>query len=417
MKLAAIKIGARIAWGNKDTSAGSGEAKSVINMLRLAGCEVDIYTKVLPKDRNPNLYKFYNIEDEYVNINTRGYEGLVVLNGNVNFFGGAESKDQILNYWLINNYPGRVFYIYCDPALQLTQVWPAIKNKSWASNWNQSDIEIKRTDIIYISQPYTLDDVKVITDKSGIIPEKIIHYPMEQFPCLNPIVEMKENPTMDLSYGGTMRGGKRIKKMAKFYFNYSDDIKVEMFGKIDIDDIQKTADKMFSPGAKAPVGGPPVNYVEFSQKMNDTLTHIVIGDPWYEGRDMPQRCYESIYSNVVTFIDIELDPLKRVYGSNPVCSAFNYVTDQADAEKKIRALKEDPSKRKFILEQQFKAVGFNPDAYCGGLVEILKANSTGSVKIGEAKYFEPIKTKPEFEDEEDEVIEVKPVVQSTGTLF
>jgi hypothetical protein len=104
-------------------------------------------------------------------------------------------------------------------------------------------------------------------------------------------------------------------------------------------------------------------------------------------------------------------------GSIPGIITFNYVTDQADAEKKIRALKQDPSKRKFILEQQFKAVGFNPDAYCGGLVDILKANSTGAIKIGEAKYFEPIKTKPEFEDEEDEVVEIKPVVQSTGALF
>lgn len=380
MKIAVIKLGSRIAYGGKDTSGGNGEAKSIIRMLDEAGADIHVYTKILKKDKNPSHLTFWNIEDEYEGINSRGYEALVVLNGNVNFFGGAEAPDQILNYWLINNFKGRVYYIYCDPSLQLTQIWGSVAKKEWASSWKQEDIEITRNDIVYVSQPYNLKAVKEIQDKVGIEIEKTVHYPFERFPCLNEQIKINENPSVDLSYGGTMRGNRRIKKMVKFYFGYSDDIKVEMFGKIKEPDLIATRDKHFSSKMRAPEFGPPVNYDEFMTKMNDTLSHVVIGDIWYEGNDMAQRCFESIWSNVITFIDEDMDPQRRVFPSGP-CAKFNYVKDHRDVEKRIKALKENPKIRKEILKAQFEAVDFKPKEYCKGFLDILKQDSLG--KVGE----------------------------------
>ena len=380
MKIAVIKLGSRIAYGGKDTSGGNGEAKSIIKMLDKAGADLHIYTKILKKDKNPDHLTFWDIRDEHKNINDRGYEALIVLNGNVNFFGGAEDEAQILNYSLINNYQGRVYYIYCDPSLQLTQIWPSVSKKPWASNWNQKDIEITREDIIYVSQPYNLAEVKKIQDKIGIKVEKTVHYPFERFPCLNEKIEMNPNPTVDLSYGGTMRGNRRIKKMVQFYFGYSEDVNVEMFGKIKEPDLIATRDKHFSSNMRPPTFGPAVNYDDFMVKMNDTISHVVIGDKWYEGNDMAQRCFESIWSNVVTFIDEDMDPQRRVFPDGP-CAKFNYVKNHKDVEKRIKILKERPEIRRQILEAQIETINFKPLEYCKGFLEILKEDSTG--KIGE----------------------------------
>ena len=398
MKLAAVKIGARIAWGNKDTSAGSGEAKSIINMLRLGGAQVDIYTKVLPKDQNPDTYEFFNIDDEWVNINSRGYEGLVVINGNLNFFGGAEDLAGILIWRMINLFKGRVFYVYCDGMIPLRQVWPSIAGKPWASNWKQEEIEIRRTDIVYVSQPYDLVAAGEIIAKASVPVEAIEHYPTEKFPCLNGVIPMNPNPTWDLSYGGTMRGGKRIKKMAKYYFNYGKGLRVEMFGKIDLEPIHKEAKKQYGSEVTIPVINPPVNWIEFEQKMNDTLAHVVIGDIWYEGRHITQRTYESIFANVVTFVDTDFDPQRRVFGTTGFCSEFNYVSSQQEVEAKLLKVKEDPNFRGFVLKEQFKAVGFDADSYCKGYYDIFKKWKSEPILEGEPIPFEKVKTK-EFNQE------------------
>jgi hypothetical protein len=380
MKLAVIKLGSRVAYGGKDTSGGNGEAKSIIKMLHKAGASIDVYTKVLDKDRNPAHLTFYNIESEYENINNRGYEGLIVLNGNVNFFGGAEDRAQILNYWLINRFQGKVFYVYCDPSLSLSQIWNSISKKPWSFNWIESDINITRSDIVYISQPYNIEAVKKkIGDDIAI--QEIVHYPMERFPCLNSKVEMKPNPSLDLSYGGTMRGNRRAKKMVKFYFGY-EDLKVEMFGKMDQDVLLKTRDKFFPDLQKAPIFGPPVEYDDFMQKMNDTLCHVVIGDTWYEGNDMPQRCFESIWSNVITFIDVDMDPLKRVFPDG-ACAKFNYVKDSSEVAKRIKMLKDIPELREKVLKSQIDAINFDAAKYCNDFLKIIKDRSTGA--IGQTK--------------------------------
>ncbi len=372
MKIAVIKIGSRIAWDARDTSGGNYEARYIIETLHRGGAKIDIYTKILAKDNNPNTFNFYNIEDNFDKINDRKYDALIILNGTINYFGGAESRDQILNYFIINKFVGQIYYIYCDPALVLRQTWGSIKGKEWSSNYKQEDIEITRNDIIYISQPYKLDDVREVISKTEIQVADVIHFPFEKFPCLDNPLSMNDKPNYDLIYGGTMRGNRRIKKMVKYYFGYSDSINVEMFGKINSEDLLNIASKNGNP--RPPIYGKSVDAKDYMEKSNDTYTHVVIGDEWYEGRDMPQRCYQSIWASVITLIDIELDPTKRVFGHSDICQKFNYVSNREDVEKRIKAIKSNPSMRKQIIEEQFKAVNFNDKEYSKELVNILRDN-------------------------------------------
>ena len=370
-KIAVIKIGARIAWGARDTAAGNAEARFIIEMLRLGGADVHVYTKTLDKDENPNYITFHELTTEYSTINDMGFDSLVVLNGNAQFWGGQEAPEQMLNYWLINNFKGQIFYIFCDPALDLKQIWGSVSSKEWGTKWKREDIEITRDDIVYISQPYNLDSVRKLIKRNGIAIKKVVHYPLERFTCTEEPLAINPNPVWDLSYGGTMRGGRRVKKMVKYYYGYPADIRVEMFGKIDPDIMQQVATKMGVTG-NPPVYSKSVDFSRYMKKVNESMCHVVIGDQWYEGNDMPQRCYQSIWGNVVTFIDIELDPNERIFGKSDMCRKFNYVSSRIDVEKRIRALKNNPSMRILILKEQFKCIDFNTKDYCLGLLKILE---------------------------------------------
>lgn len=380
MKVAVIKLGSRISFNANDTSGGNGEARSIIKILEQAGVEVHIYTKILKKDNLLPQYHWHNIAEDHM---TTGHlDALLVINGNVNFFGGAEDPEQILNYKMINHFHGKVFYAYCDPALTLKQLWPAIEKKPWATNWRREDIEITREDIIYLSQPYDIDKVQgIVSGKNCVQPFDIIHFPFEQFPCLNdqiPACSFDELE-VDLSYGGTMRGGKRIAKMIDFYFAFPAGMRVEMFGKITKEDFLEHPKygnglKFTYKDENYPNFTGPVKYADMLPKMNKAMSHIVIGDPLYEEiNDMAQRAYESIWSGVVTFIDHDLDSLRRVYGADKELADFLYVRGRADAHQKIMLLKKDPDMRMQIVNDQLKAINFQPLKYAYRLKELLSS--------------------------------------------
>lgn len=365
MKAAVIKLGSRISFNANDTSGANGEARSICKMLKRGGADVHIFTKILGKDNLVPDYTWHNLGEPFPLL-LPGIDVLVVLNGNVNFFGGVEDPEQLLNYAIINSFPGKVFYLLCDPELTLKQVWPSVSKKDWVSNWSREMLHVGRSDITYLSQPH---DVKKVYDdlkKNEVTPAQIEHFPFERFPCLNERISFNPNPTVDLSYGGTMRGGKRAKKMAKFYFGHPADISVEMFGKIEAKDF----DEKLKGTLRLPTFAGPVKYDEMLSRMNQALAHVVIGDPWYEKiNDIPQRVYESIWSSVVTFVDTDMDKLRRVYGSNKNLADFLYVSSREEVTEKIWLLKTDLHMRKQIIDEQIDTIAFDPDVYCRSFVE------------------------------------------------
>lgn len=374
MRLGVVKLGARISFDSQGTSGGTGETISLIKMMVGGGAQVVAFSKRIKNEPaepidNVLVLDTLDFKDE---INDLGLDALCIINGSVNFFGGAEDEHQIANYHVINNFKGPVFYILCDPELTFRQVWPSVSKKEWGKKYKQSDIEVKRSDIFYVCQPYNTEKVKNALGKNEITNIRgFAHYPFEKFPFLNEPRKFNKEPTTHLSYGGTMRGGKRAKKMVKYYFGWPEDITVEMFGKIEAKDFNP---KLVT-GLRHPEFTGPVKYDKMLQKMNGSMSHIVIGDPWYEEiSDIPQRCYESILSNCVTFIDEELDKLHRVYGNSDI-GKFLYVSSREEAEDRLRLIINDTSVRKDIISAQIKAINFNAKDYCNGFVEILRKNA------------------------------------------
>lgn len=367
MKIALIKLGSRVSISSQGTSGGTGETLSIIKILTTAGSSVDVYTKVLKNDAQPEDFALLNIEDTYKDINSKGYDCLIILNGNVNYFGGADDPSQTLNYWIINNFIGKVFYIMCDCNLILKQIWPSIEKKKWASNYKREDIEITRDDIVYISQAMFIPKVLDFTRKYINI-KSAVYFPFEKFPLLTmKDYEFNESPKYDLIYGGTFRGGRREADMIKFYFGV--DRNVCMFGKIELSNFNESKVKSLTP----PVFEKSVPYNKYGDKMLDAIATVIIGDPIYkQWGDLAQRIYESIRIGNVVLIDTSYDFMRRVF-RNPELVRFNYVSNRQDVEMKLRQL-EDNDFRKRIIDLQRKDVELNIYDYCGSLIKILEEN-------------------------------------------
>lgn len=364
MKIAVIKLGARLVFGDKvGSSGGSGEAQSLVNMLSEAGAEVHCFTKILKDDYIPNDINIHQIEEEYSTVNT--YDILIVINGTVNFFGGVADNSQILNYHMINNFSKKVIYIHCDPNLPLKQLWPSIKNRTWASDWKESDIVIvKKIDVVTQSTNIT----KVLTAFKDIHIDKIFQYDFQKFPMMfvKPQISEERIYTSDLSYGGTFRAGRREKKLIEFYFGYPEDLKVELFGKI--------KEEKFNPKKVGTLRSPnfsgPVDYNKMLHKMSESKAHVAIGDGHYPEFGMiSQRVYESIMSDCVTFIDIDFDRNKRVFGDTEL-GKFLYVTNRDQVYKRLKMLTN--SELNTIIKLQHKIVDFNRDTYCSDFYKLIQ---------------------------------------------
>lgn len=361
MKLAVIKLGARIASGG--TSGGSGEALSILKILS-QDHDVHAYTKILSKDEPIPNVTMHQIVEEYSEVTA---EALVVINGSVNYFGGVDSPDQTLNYHIINNFNGPVYYFLCDPSLPLRQVWPSIQKKEWASNYEQSNIEITRNDIIYISQPKDTD--KILKDMQKHVPfAECRHFPFEKFPMLEEPLEFKslKDREYDLLYGGTFRSGRRQDDMIKYYFDY--DSGVTMFGKIKAKDFsEKKVGNLKHPDYEG-----AVNYQDFNEKMSTAIGTVIIGDNYYkETNDLAQRIYESILSGVVTFIDADYDREKRVY-TDPKLRDLLYVKNRDEVKERLDIIKQ-MSETEFLelLNTQYEDVKLDVQGYCSSLTKLL----------------------------------------------
>jgi hypothetical protein len=363
MKLAVIKLGARLSFNANDSSGGRGEACSIIEMLHAGGNEMHLYTEIRPRDKLIEPYIWHDIVTEDIH----SVDALVVINGIANFFGGQERLFELRNYQEMNKFKGPIIYIYCDPNLPFKDV--NVRLKPWKDKW--PGVQLDRKDVICITQSNDLEAVmKRITPTrevltKTIIPQKIVHFPFEKFPCLRSTVPFNEHPEVDLSYGGTMRNGRREKSMMKFYFGHPDDISVEMFGNISEDAFPAT-------DLRKPLFTKPVLYQEMMLKMNKALAHCVIGDPHYSTVDiLPQRAYESIWANCVTFIDATQDRNSRIFAKDKELSEFLLVETREDLTERIQLLKKDTKMRRDITEAQFAAVDFDGTKYCNDLSTLI----------------------------------------------
>jgi hypothetical protein len=369
-KIAVVKIGARITVSNTGTAASTGETLVIIDMLVKSGVSVDAYTKVLNKDIKPNTFTIYNIEDEYKNINNRKYDALLIINGNGNFFGGAEDINILLTYNIINNFKGKVFYLVSDLACCLKQIWPNVSNKEWGSKYKEEDISITREDINIIAQCNNLKGFRDITDKDKIKFDKIYHFPIEKYSLYSDKLYNNSYKDIDILYGGAFRQGRREKDMIKYYFGYPDDIDIRMFGKVKISDFKT---KHYS-NLRPPVFEAPVKYTDFLLKMSTSKSTIIIGDLLYKKLEMlTLRIYESIQAGVITFIDSDFDKNHLVY-NNKVLQDICYVNSREDIIDRIKYIKSNSAIMRDIIKMQREDTLLNKNDYANAFRDIIVNN-------------------------------------------
>ena len=393
-KIAICKIGGRISFGKvdkdgnvsnaKDTSGGNGEAKAIIDIAKKSGqFDITILTKTTSKDYFPSEYEFVDIVDLLKNgkieqfMSERQFDVFLLINGTINCFGGAEQsiESDLAIYKMLHLFDKKIVFCSCDICIPFsTNIWKTIASKPWSSKYSPNEFDLSDKTFYMLTQARDLDALYSILDKksgNAFKRENIKNFAFEKFPCENEIqhVEMNYSPSYDLLYGGTLRAGRRIKKIVNWYYNHPT-LNIELFGNMDQDKIDAVAKKQYGDGYFKPNFNDPVNYLDNSRKMNKALATIVIGDDMYEDTStVQQRAYESMCANVVTFIDEKLDRLHNVYGSNPELADFLYLQNPCQLEDRISKLKLDSDFRNNILAFQQSIINFNRQEWYNDFVD------------------------------------------------
>lgn len=359
MKIAVMKIGARIHENDKIGSA-SNEALATIKMLQLGGADVTAFTKVLSSDKQKNYIKDYH--DFFNNIDN--FDRLVIVNGNLNFFGGKCSDDGPEIYRAINLFKKPIIYMFYDPYLGIKQCYKSVLSKEWGKKYTQEQLEIKPNTLHYITQCKQTNLINEIGQKS------CIYFPIEKFPMImeNELYKVDFDKTeFDLNYAGTFRGGRREESMIEFFFGMPEDIKVQMFGNIKLEQFTKYGE------LRAPEFGKAVTHEKVREQIQKAKATVIIGDPRYiELDDIAERFYESIIYGQITFVDEKYDRTNRAY-NNPILKQFLRVKNREDLVYKLKAIKNDKQLFEDIIRLQVEDLykGFDKIKFCNDFVNLI----------------------------------------------
>lgn len=375
---------------SRDITSGCTEAKTIIDILERSGkFEIGVLTKILDGDYLPEKYEFYSTlklghEDMDKFFTEHPFDYMLVINGSINAFGGAEDAmvPDLCIYRMMHFFKGKIFFCQCDLALNLMyDVYEYISSKPWHTKYNKDEYSLDGKDITMITQAHDIDAHMKNILKPKNYPfecQSVKNFPFEKYPAIMPFAHVDENPSpeFDLGYGGTLRGGRRMKKIVKYYFNYpSGSMKINLYGKLDDPKLIGLAKKTYGEDVVMPEFGTTCNFVDNGKVLNKALATIVIGDEIFEKTStVQQRAYQAMCANVVSFIDNDLDTKHEVFGHDKILDKFMYVTCKEDVIKRIGMLKSKPELRRYILNKQQEIIGF--DAYEW-------ANELASTIIGE----------------------------------
>lgn len=397
-KLAICKIGQRISFGKIDkngnrlpvidTSGGNGEAKAVIDIARKSGkFDITILTMTTKSDYFPPEYKIVDIvklmqENKLESfIKEQDFDILLLINGTISCYGGLEKFAllDLATYRTAKVFDKKTVFISCDICIPfVADMWKRIHLKPWVGKYNREDHLLFGKNFYMLTQARNLDVLyDILESRRGYVNvfkrENIENFSFEKFPCDSDVnyIPVNPSPEYDLLYGGTLRTGRRIRNIVKWYYNHPS-LNIELFGRMDQSKIDEFAKKECGDNFYKPKFADPVNYLEHGKKMNQALATIVIGDTMYEQTDtVQQRAYESMCANVVTFIDERLDRPHNVYGCNSGLEKFLYLQSPDQLEKRIAMLKESSELRAKILEWQQRITNFDKQAWYNEFAEKL----------------------------------------------
>ena len=306
---------------------------------------------------------------------------MLVINGSINAFGGAEDAmiPDLCIYRMMHYFSGKIFFCQCDLAINfMYDIYDYISSKPWCTKYNKEEYSLENKDIIMITQAHDIDAHMKNIIKPKNYPferNKVKNFSFEKYPAIMPFAHVNVNPSpqFDLGYGGTLRGGRRMKKLVKYYFNYAENkLKINLYGKLNDQKLIDLVNKTYGNDVQMPEFGGTCNFIDNGKVLNMSLATIVIGDEIFEKTStVQQRAYQAMCANVIAFIDNDLDKNHEVFGKDPLLNKFMYVSNKEDVIKRINGLKIKPELRDIILEKQQEIIHFDVDSWVNKLANII----------------------------------------------
>ena len=155
--------------------------------------------------------------------------------------------------------------------------------------------------------------------------------------------------------------------MIEFFFGLPEEIKVQMFGNIKLEQFTKQGN------LRAPEFGKAVTHEKVRETIQKAKATVIIGDPKYiELDDIAERFYESIIYGQVTFVDEKYDKTNRAY-NNPNLKKFLRVKNRTDLVYKLKAIKNDKQLFEDIVKLQVEDLynNFDKNVFCSDLVKLI----------------------------------------------
>lgn len=156
------------------------------------------------------------------------FDGIVMLNASVNFFGGVLDKSIVRKWNLIFGENCPVFYWFTDFLLPLKNFHKTI-NKRFGESENVHCIDPKPENIYLISYAKELDLLKKWWKGKGFIEYKNAYFYDISESCFKhlPHLEPKAYKNENIVYVGNFRNGHRFKQITKL----SEDKQLEIYGR------------------------------------------------------------------------------------------------------------------------------------------------------------------------------------------
>lgn len=364
-----MKVGfCRIGWDISFTPTASPYENNVpVNIIRFfheLRFKTTTITRLDSKKTYSNLCEWVDVN----NINNHEYDALFVLTGSLN--PNHDLREQFLIYKLINEFNGPVYFLYIDPLFVVRQNW-RIASKMFS--FKREEIEVTRKDISVITFAKNLQECEALwRNTTQSVPVKtFLSFEFEKFPIVlnqQESCDLIERPIYDLQYGSSFRNGIRTKKIHDWYFNHPNDISVEVFG-----EHHPSQFKQFEPIQRYPDFSRTVLIGEYTKKLNQSMSTIIIGDDTHNKIGMfAFRFYDSIRAKCVFFIEDSHDP-NHIFFKNTDVENFCYINNKEQLIENVRTLKSNLNFRREILNfQEEHLTRIDKEKYCHDFLRLLK---------------------------------------------
>lgn len=360
MKIALFKIGQIIEFSiNKKYNGINYEVLSCIEMLK---GKTDLTIISVEEDLENNIRTYEWFKQHY-----KEFDKMIVINGAVNYFGGAKNNSLPEEVYLsMNLFEKDVIYLLYDPYLPLQNIVKTALSKPFNCQYSSLDLVVQNK-IHYVTQIKNISKCNFLGQKS------ITYFPLEKYPLFMDNSKFEpanfKNCWCDLIYGGTIRSSRREKKLIEYYFDLPDNLKSLLFGNIKLSQF-----KTYN-GTNFPIFEKGVDRLKLKEKLRISLSTVCIGDKKYSQLDdIAQRFYESILAGHIVFIDEEYDLTKRCF-TDKYLKDFLYVKNKQELIEKLNIIKSNETMFYNIVKKQKEDIidSFDKEKYQNSFIHLIES--------------------------------------------